>query len=64
MKEVFVQIRADLEMLRGSEAKILAKNGDFLDTLAVVVESAMEGVGMIKNVTELVKEDARRDGYL
>jgi len=62
LERILHRISRDLEMLRGSEAKILAKNGDFLERLEVVVTEVLEELEMIRNVTAVVREDAQRHG--
>jgi len=63
MKSILEQVGYDLEMLRGSEAKVLAKNGKFLETLERIVEEIFVEIGNVKEVTEVVRERAKRDGY-
>ncbi len=52
------QIGNDLELLRGSEAKILARNGDFLEKLSRVVTSVMADMKKIEEIAVLAKREA------
>ncbi len=55
---ILVQISSDIEMLRGSEARILASNGDFLERLGEVVRIVMPEMERIGALAERVKRDA------
>ncbi|KAI9698042.1 MAG: hypothetical protein M1836_004395 [Candelina mexicana] len=61
--EILTQIGADLEMLRGTEAKLLAKNGDFLGRLEGVMKEVLEHMVKIEGSVKPVKKQAERDGY-
>jgi hypothetical protein len=56
--EVLEQIGSNIEMLRSSEAKILAKNGDFLAKLSEVVTKVMTDMKAIEEIAARVKAEA------
>lgn len=58
------QIGTDLEMLRGTEARLLAKNGDFLDRLGAVMGVVLKDMVYIEASVKPVKEKAEEAGYI
>jgi glutamine synthetase type III len=64
LTKILHQIENDLKMLRASEAKVLAKNGHFLEQLGKVVESVLVDMDRVKAATDLVKVNAKQDGYI
>lgn len=52
---ILEQIRSNIELLRGSEARVLAKNGDFLDRLSLVVADLMKEMDLIGGIAARVK---------
>ncbi|KAG4437321.1 hypothetical protein IFR05_007217 [Cadophora sp. M221] len=50
INQLLRQISTNIEMLRGSEARVLAMNGDFLDRLKIVLGAAMEEMENIQEV--------------
>jgi hypothetical protein len=64
VEQVLTQIVSDIEMLRGTESQMLAKNGDFLDKLSKVMAEMEAQMKSITEVTAVVKADAKEDGYL
>lgn len=64
VEQILNQIGSDIEMLRGTEAQILAKNGDFLDRLGKVMAEMEAEMRNITEITAVVKADAEEDGYL
>ena len=61
--DILKQIGSNIEMLRGSEAKILAKNGDFLDKLGIVIAAVMREMEIIGEIAARVKGEAEKHGY-
>jgi hypothetical protein len=61
---VLDKIGQDLEMLRGSEARVLAKNGDFLERLGEVVQTVLRDMDTITEATDVMKLQAKQDGYI
>jgi len=64
MNEILKQIGRDIEMLRGTEAQVLAKNGHFLDRLSKVMIEMEDQMMMIAEMTVTVKAEAEKNGYL
>ena len=64
VEHVLTQIGSDIEMLRGTESQMLAKNGDFSDRLGKVMAEMEAQMKSITQVTVVVKADAKEDGYL
>ncbi len=62
--QILKQIGTDIEMLRGTEAQMLAKNGDFLDRLGEVVADVEAQMKVIGEMTAAVKAEAEKNGYL
>ncbi len=50
-------------MLRGTEAQVLAKNGDFLERLGKVVTRVLEEMERIEGIAAQVKREAEKNGY-
>lgn len=63
MRQILKQIGTDIEMLRGTEAQVLAKNGDFLERLGKVVTEVEAQMIMIVEMTAAVKAEAEKNGY-
>jgi hypothetical protein len=63
-RDILKQIDSNIEMLRGSEAKILAANGDFLEKLGEVMAVVVSEMEIIGETATLVKSRAEKDGYL
>lgn len=55
---ILQQISSDIELLHGSEAKILAKNGDFLKRLEKVVANITGNMDSIGEIAARVKDKA------
>jgi hypothetical protein len=64
MNQILNQIGSDIEMLRGTEAQVLANNGDFLDKLGKVMAEMETQMLLIAEMTAAVKAEAERNGYL
>lgn len=64
MEQILKQIGNDIEMLRGTEAQMLAKNGDFLDRLVKVMTEMEAQMTIIAEMTAIVKAEAEKNGYL
>jgi hypothetical protein len=64
VEQILTQVGSDIEMLRGTESQMLAKNGDFLDRLGKVMAEIEAQMKSITEVTAVVKADAKEDGYL
>ena len=64
MNQILNQIGSDIEMLRGTEAQVLANNGDFLDKLGKVMAEMETQMSLIAEMTAAVKAEAERNGYL
>jgi hypothetical protein len=64
VEHVLTQISSDIEMLRGTESQMLAKNSDFSDRLGKVMAEMEAQMKSITEVTVVVKADAKEDGYL
>jgi hypothetical protein len=64
MEQILRQIGSDIEMLRGTEAQMLAKNGDFLNKLGEVVTELEAQMMIIAEMTAIVKDEAEKNGYL
>ena len=62
--EVFTQIGQDLEMLKGSEAKVLAKNGNYLQRLEAVVDDVLKDLERVGQLLAPVRKQAIKDGYV
>jgi hypothetical protein len=62
IRDILEQIGNNIELLRGSEAKILAQNGDFLERLRVVVDEVMVEMAVIGNAAAKVKAEAEALG--
>ncbi|KAH7323547.1 hypothetical protein BKA65DRAFT_70778 [Rhexocercosporidium sp. MPI-PUGE-AT-0058] len=58
INEILRQISVNIEMLRGSEARVLAMNGDFLDRLGIVLRAATGETEDIEEIAERVKSSA------
>lgn len=63
VRNILDQIGNNIEVLRGSEAKILAKNGDFLEKLGVVIAAVMGEMETIGGIAAQVKSEAEVHGY-
>ncbi|KAK0122602.1 hypothetical protein ONS96_009642 [Cadophora gregata f. sp. sojae] len=61
INEIFRQISSNVEMLRGSEARILAANGDFLDRLEVVLRGVTGEMERIGEVAARVRREAEEN---
>ncbi|KIM94328.1 hypothetical protein OIDMADRAFT_149423 [Oidiodendron maius Zn] len=61
--DILAQIRSNIEILRGTEAQVLAKNGDFLERLGGVVTEVLKDLEYIGKVAAQVKRKAESDGY-
>ena len=55
MNQILNQIGSDIEMLRGTEAQVLANNGDFLDKLGKVMAEMETQMSLIAEMTAAVK---------
>jgi len=64
VEQILRQIGNDIEMLRGTEAQMLAKNGDFLDKLGEVVTELEAQMMIIAEMTAAVKDEAEKNSYL
>jgi hypothetical protein len=49
--------------LRGTEAQILAKNGDFLERLGKLVIGILREMESIGDIAAQVRREAEKDGY-
>lgn len=58
INELLRQISTNIEMLRGSEARVLAMNGDFLDRLEIVLRAIMGEMENIEEIAARVKSRA------
>jgi hypothetical protein len=63
MNQILNQIGSDIEMLRGTEAQVLANNGDFLDKLGKVMAEMETQISLIAEMTAAIKAEAERNGY-
>jgi hypothetical protein len=63
MDEILKQVGNDIEILRGTEAQMLAKNGDFLERLHEVVKETEIQMAVISQMTAAVKTEAEKNGY-
>jgi hypothetical protein len=63
VSDILKQIGSNIEMLRGSEAKILAKNGDFLERLGVVIAAVVDEMEIIGEIAARVKSEAGEPDY-
>jgi DNA integrity scanning protein DisA with diadenylate cyclase activity len=63
ISDILEQIGSSIEMLRGTEAQVLAKNGDFLERLRRAVTGALKEMENIEEVAEQAKREAEKDGY-
>lgn len=63
MEQILKQIGSDIEMLRGTEAQMLAKSGNFLDRLGKVMAEMEAQMTIIAEMTVAVKAEAEKDGY-
>jgi hypothetical protein len=63
VSDILKQIGNNIEMLRGSEAKILAKNGDFLEKLGVVIGAVAGEMEIIGEVASRVKSEVEKHDY-
>jgi hypothetical protein len=61
--DILQQIGNDIEMLRGSEARILAKNGDFLERLGAVVTNVLSEMDIIGEIATRVRSKAEEADY-
>ncbi|PVH75179.1 hypothetical protein DL98DRAFT_658308 [Cadophora sp. DSE1049] len=61
INEILRQISSNVEMLRGSEARILAANGDFLDRLEVVLRAVAGDMENIEETAARVKRVAEEN---
>ena len=61
--DILAQIRSNIEILRGTEAQVLAKNGDFLERLGGVVTEVLKDLEYIGKVAAQVTRKAEGDGY-
>lgn len=64
MEQVLKQIGSDIEMLRGTEAQMLARNGDFLDKLGRIMTEMEVQMTIIAEMTATVKDEAEKNDYL
>jgi hypothetical protein len=64
MDQILKQIGDDIEILRGTEAQMLAKNGDFLERLNGVMTEMETQLALITDMTVDVKAEAEKNGYL
>lgn len=58
LNEILRQISSSVEMLRGSEARILAANGDFLNRLTVVLRAVTGDMESIEEMAARIKREA------
>jgi hypothetical protein len=63
VNDILTQIGKNIEMLRGTEAKVLAKNGDFLERLGWVATGALSEMENISEIVARVMRDAQERGY-
>jgi hypothetical protein len=61
ISEILAQIGSNIEMLRGTEARILTKNGDFLERLDGVVAGVLKEMESIGEIAEQVKREAEKN---
>jgi len=60
---ILEEVGYNLELLRGSEAKVLKMNGNFLNQLDQVLNDIQRDMDKMKDVTDVVKALAEKDGY-
>lgn len=63
IKNILTLIEKNIEMLRGTEAKVLAKNGDFFEALGRVIAGALKEMGKIMEIAAEVMREAKEHGY-
>lgn len=63
VKEILAQVGTNLELLQGTEAQVLAKNGDFLERLGKVVTEVLKEMEEIGDNAAQAKKEAKDDGY-
>lgn len=63
MGEILKQVGNDIEILRGTEAQMLAKDG-FLEKIKNVMKEVEAQMAMISEMTAVVKAEADKNGYL
>ncbi|KAL2063118.1 hypothetical protein VTL71DRAFT_6190 [Oculimacula yallundae] len=56
--EILAEIGDDIEMLRGSEARVLARNGDFLERLEIVLRSVTVEMDNIQLMADRIQNTA------
>jgi len=59
VSEALEQIGSNIEMLRSSEAKILANNGEFLEKLSEAVTKVMTDMKAIEEIAARVEAEAK-----
>lgn len=63
VNDILTQIGSNIELLRGTEAQTLLKNGDFLERLDKVVIGVLRQMEGIGEIAAQVKREAEKDGY-
>lgn len=63
INDILTQIGKNIEMLRGTEAKVLAKNGDFLERLGRVATGVLREMENIREIAAQVMREAEEHGY-
>ena len=63
LNDILTQIGKNIEMLRGTEAKVLAKNGDFLERLGRVATGVLREMENISKIAAQVMREAEEHGY-
>jgi hypothetical protein len=55
MNVIMDQISSDLDMVRGTEARLLAQNGNFLETLGTAMRNIERDMQRVKELVEAVR---------
>lgn len=63
VEEIRAQVGTNLNLLQGTEAQVLAKNGDFLERLGKVVTKVLKEMEEIGDTAAQAKKEAKDDGY-
>ncbi|CZR67592.1 uncharacterized protein PAC_17491 [Phialocephala subalpina] len=63
IKNILTLIEHNIEMLRGTEAKVLAKNGNFLERLGRVAAGVLREMENIMDIAAQVMREAKEHGY-
>jgi len=62
ISDILEQVGSNIELLRGTEAQLLAENGNFLERLNTVITGVLRQMEDIGEIAAQVMSEAEKDG--